>query len=194
MTPMLFSWSTKPKQAATPAPQAKARAVQPSYVTEDSFALSKSCASVRNTYEVRLALYFAVHSSRRFVLEVAPGADVDASLRAKISENGGIVREAAIANYSVFIGHIRGNGEEGDGWVLGDKDAWLAFRASLATPWLQDRLIVGALFSREELARLQTELEVVSSSQKNIDDENIKAALSQLLSSAANEGGQIYVQ
>jgi hypothetical protein len=191
---MLFSWSTKLKHAATPVPAPKARAVQPSYVTGDSFVLSKSCTSVRNTYEVRLALYFAVQGSRRFVLEVPHGAEVDAGLRVKISENNGLVRETVIANYSVYIGHEKENGEEGDGWVLGDKDAWLEFRASLSTSWLQQRLVVGALFSRSDLPTLQTELAALSVTQTNIDGENTKAALLQLLSSAVAQGGQIYVQ
>jgi hypothetical protein len=182
------------RNAATPVPAPKARAVQPSYVAGDAFVLAKSCASVRNTYEVRLALYFAVQGGRRFVLEVPHGAEVDAGLRLKISENNGTVREAVIANYSVYIGHEKENGEEGDGWVLGDKDAWLAFRASLSTSWLQQRLAVGALFSRSDFPMLQTELAALSVTQTNIDGENIKAALLQLLSSAVAQGGQIYVQ
>jgi hypothetical protein len=192
---MLFSWSTKLKHAAAPgsAPP-KARAVQPTYVTADSFVLSKSCASVRNTYEVRLALYFAVQGGKRFVLEVPAGAEIDAGLCVKISENNGLVRETSIADYSVYLGHEKENGEEGDGWVLGDKDAWLAFRASLPTAWLQERLVVGALFSRADLSTLQTELAALPLTQTNIDGENVKAALLQLLSSAATQGGQIYVQ
>jgi hypothetical protein len=190
----MFGWFKKSTNAEAPAAAPNARGVQPSYVTDDSFVLGKSCAEVRNTYEARLALYFAVTSKRRFVLEVPRGASVDASLRTKVIENGGEVRETELTNFSVYVGHESKAGKEGDGWVLGNSDAWESFRAALPSQWLKDRLVVGAEFIGADITTLERELATLSIAQTNIDDENVKEALLRLICSAREEGGKVYVQ
>jgi hypothetical protein len=192
----MLNWFRKSTAAGSsaPTPPPKARGIQPTYVTDNTFVLCKSCSEVRNTYEARVALYFAVTGKRRFILEVPLGASVDASLRAKVLENGGEVREAQIKDFSVFLGHESNAGAEGDGWVLGDSAAWAAFRAALPSKWLKDRLIVGAALSGPDLLTLQSELAEVALSQTNIDNENVKDALLSLVRAARDDGGKVYVQ
>src|SRR6266850_2118316 len=111
-----------------------------------------------------------------------------------MTEHGGAIREMSITDYSVFIGHHSGKEKEGSGWVFGNSEVWQGFRDSLSSSWLKDRLTVGASFSGAELAQLEREIQSISTSQMNIDDENVKDALLYLIAAAKSDGGRIYVQ
>src|SRR5437879_578820 len=102
----------------------KPRGVLPTYVTDKALTLCKLASRVENTYEARLALYFAVESKRQFVLRVTHGAYIAPDLRSKIEENGGRIEESTITDYSVFIGQQSATGSDAGGWVFGDNDAW----------------------------------------------------------------------
>lgn len=172
----------------------KPRGVMPTYVTENSLVLCKSGTAVQDTYEVRLCLYFAVRDKRQFVLGVSSNAQVDLRLRSKIEENGGVVREMNVTDYSVFIGHKSDEGKELDGWVLGDRQAWESFLASFSSAWLRERLRVGASFQGSDVAQLEGEIRRIATSQKNVDDENLRDALLLLVAAAKAGGGALYVQ
>jgi hypothetical protein len=156
--------------------------------------LCKASASIRDAYEIRLALFFAVHASKKFVLAVPPGAQVDSLLMSHIALHGGIVREDTIVEYSVYVGHVSASGQEGDGWVMGDSSSHASLLHSLRSDWLKEKLVPGAMVAAAEMRQLELALQNENISLRNIDDENIKAALSNLQKTAMKDGGYIFVQ
>ena len=133
-------------------------------------------------------------SGKRFVLNVPVGAEVETALRSHIALHGGVVQEAVSADYCVYIGHLLASGEEGDGWVLGDAAIHASLLASVKSPRLKEKLVPGATLVAAELSECLTELQNEVIPFKNIDDENVKAALAGLLKSAITDGGSIFVQ
>jgi hypothetical protein len=181
------------RKAAPAVAERRLRAVQPTYVTKDIVVLSKVAPIVRNTYEIRLALYMAKSKGMRFVLAVRPQAQVDESVLALLKEHGGKVEEATLDDYSVYFGRSRLNGDE-DGWVLGDAAAMSSFVQALRSEWLRERLQVGATFSGADLAEFEAGLRRESIAQQNIDSESIQDALLSLITDAKQDGGTVFVQ
>jgi hypothetical protein len=172
----------------------KPRAILPTYVSDKRVVLCKAAPTIRNTHEIRLALFMAVESGRTFVLAVSPSARVDLGLEAHIRQFGGEVVRGEIREYSIYLGAIDRNGEEGDGWVAGDRQLWDSVLAGLSSPWLRDRLRVGESVSTRELRQFRDLLagEIVRA--RNIDDEDIHQALLRLAAEATQVGGSVFVQ
>jgi hypothetical protein len=182
------------KQTEQVSPRRIPRGVLPTFVTDESVILCKKNTSVRNTYEIRLLLYMAEKNGKNFVLKVPPGAKVDDDLRVHLQQHVGFVQEMEIESYSIYIGHKDAKGEEGDGWVFGDSDAWLSFIDSLQSHWLKQHLVVGASFAGENCTIFEQELKEETVSQTNIDDGNVKEALLALLAATHEQGGEVYIQ
>jgi len=136
----------------------------------------------------------AITEKKQFVLAVPVGAQVSPELQSKIYENGGAIEETEIKSYSVYIGHFDGRGVEGVGWVLGDEDAWNAFRGSLCSPRLKEHLTLGNCLKSVEFELLESDLSMEKIEQTNIDDENLKEALLALLTAAREQGGELFIQ
>ena len=188
----MFNW-LKQKQPAKP-PERRPRGVLPTYVTDSVVVLCKSSAKIRNAYEIRLGLFFAVNGGKRFVLIVPIGAEVETALRSHIARHGGVVQEVVLTDYSVYIGHQLASGEEGDGWVLGDAAAHASLLRSLKSSWLKEKLVPGATLVSAELNECLSELQDEVIPFNNLDDENVKAALAGLLKAAITNGGCVFVQ
>jgi hypothetical protein len=188
----MFDW-LKPKKAVKP-PERRPRGFLPTYVTDSDIVLCKSSTKIRNAYEIRLGLFFAVNSGKRFVLNVPSGAEVEPALRSHIALHGDIVQEGPASDYSAYIGHQLASGEEGDGWVLGDAAAHASLLTSVKSLWLKDILVPGATLTGAELQKWLTEIQDEVIPRSNIDDGNVKAALIDLLKSAMADGGCIFVQ
>ena len=170
------------------------RGILPTYVTDELLVLCKGSARIRNTYEIRLALYFALTRGRQFILVVPSGAEVDPALREHLARFGGAIEENGAEDYSVYVGHELAGGEEGDGWVLGNSSGWRAFRGSLSSPWLRENLVIGACFGGNDIERLRKEFAGEGTSETNVDGENIIEALRNLIESACTDGGVIFIQ
>ncbi len=148
---MMFGWFRK-KRLVSPdaladrpvAPESRARGVLPTLVTGQDIVLCKAGPTVRNTYEIRLALYMARSESKRFVLMVKPEAVVEESIVELLRAQGGELRRCEIAGHSISVGCLFRDGSE-DGWVLGDEQALAALRSSLKSGWLRDQIQLGAL-------------------------------------------------
>jgi hypothetical protein len=172
----------------------KVRGILPSHVTETQVVLCKAAPTIRNAYEIRLALFMAVQSGRAFVMAVSPAAQVEQSLEAHIRQHGGDVVRADIREYSVYVGVVNREGQEGDGWVAGDSHLWASVLATVRSPWLRERLQVGATVATGELTQFQQLLggEVIRA--RNVDDEDIHQALLRLSSGAIQVGGSVFIQ
>jgi hypothetical protein len=169
------------------------RGILPTYVTDKLVVLSKAAPMLRNTYEIRLALYMAESKGLRFVLAVRPAAEIESSVLSLLETHGGKVEEVALADYSVYFGYAHPNGEE-DGWVFGDNAAMDMLRESIENQWLREHLRVGANFDGADLDRLEQSLLSETMSAANVDGENVRDALLSLVRSAKQEGGIVFVQ
>lgn len=172
----------------------KPRGILPTYVNDHLVVLCKAAPTIRNAYEIRLALFMAIQSQRTFVLAVSPMAIVDQGLEAHIRQHGGELLRDAIQAYSVYVGIIDGNGEECDGWVAGDNQKWEAVLADLRSSWLRDRLCVGGLISKEELCEFRNVLQAEAIRACNVDNEDIHQGLLRLATEAMQVGGSVFVQ
>jgi hypothetical protein len=188
----MFDWLKQKQSAKQPA--RRPRAVLPTDVTDSDVVLCKSSLKIRNAYEIRLALFFAVNSGKRFVLNVPTGAEVEPGLRSHIAHHGGIVQEGESSDYSVYVGHALPSGGEGDGWVLGDAAVLASLIGSLKSPWLKRKLLPGTALAGTELHEFAAEMQGEVITISNIDGENIKVALAALFKSAMTHGGNIFVQ
>jgi hypothetical protein len=174
--------------------EARARGVLPTFVSDDLVVLCKSSPTIRNSYEIRLALYMAFTRNSKFILAVRHGAKVDPVLRAHLEQHGGSIQEMEISDYSVYVGHSKPDGEEGDGWVLGDSKAHSKLCATLRSDWCRKRIAVGSSLAGADIGALERVLIAESISQTNIDDENVRDALLALAHAAKTVGGTIFVQ
>ena len=188
---MFGLFKTKAQQKES---EPRSRGVQPTYVTDDSVVLCKASPTIRNAYEIRLALFMASTRKARFILVVRPGAKVEPGLRAHLEAHGGTVQEREFADYSVYVGHLKASGDEGDGWVLGDAGALSAFHNSLASSWCNQKFVVGSSLCGDDLAALERELNGRTVSQTNIDQENIRDALLALSRAVRADGGTLFIQ
>ena len=170
------------------------RGVLPTYVTKEEVILCKSSPSIRNTYEIRLALYFAVKDKRRFVLRAPQNAQIEPSLKTLIAQNDGVVDDKKGEDYTVHISHFGPDGNETDGWVVGDKAQFLKLKASINDSWLKNQLSVGTAVYGENIEKLGDVLQKENITIKNIDEENIGQALSNLAQICKQQGGFILIQ
>jgi hypothetical protein len=90
----------------------KLRAILPTYVTEKLIVLCKNAPAVRNAYEIRLALFFALKSNRQFLLACPSDCIVDSALEEHIVKHGGSVKLGDVRDYSVYFGAADEDGEE----------------------------------------------------------------------------------
>jgi hypothetical protein len=134
------------------------RGVQPTYVTDTTFVLCKKSPAIKNTYEIRLVLYFAVKGKKNFELRVPANASVDDQLSALITQQGGKILKQDCSDFTVSVTHFDKDGKERDSWVVGDKQAWGSFIQALHSPWLKSELKPNASFSQQSLLRLEQEL------------------------------------
>jgi hypothetical protein len=172
----------------------KPRGVLPTYVTDKQVILCKAAPTIRNAYEIRLALYMAVQSGREFILAVSPVARIDDAVEAHIRQHGGEVMRTAIYEHSVYVGAIGLEGEERDGWVAGDSQLWTSVLAGLRSVWLRDRLRVGGSVATSELCQFRDVLGTEVIHACNVDDEDIGEALLRLAAEAMWTGGSLFVQ
>ena len=172
----------------------KLRGILPTFVTDDQVILCKAAPTIRNAYEIRLALFMAMQSGRSFVLAVSPMAMVDQSLMEQIRQHGGNIVRESIRDHSVYIGAIDSQGAEGDGWVAGDGQAWVSVLDELKSPWLRNKLRVGGSVSTSELCQFCELFGAEAFRARNVDDEEIQRALLRLASEAKEVGGSLFVQ
>ena len=184
----MFRKKTEPE-----AIERKPRGVLPTYATNEIVVLSKASPAIRDTYEIRLALFMAVSRGLRFILAVRPQAVVDPTIKSLLQEHGGKIEEAQLEDFSVYLGHASSNGEM-DGWVLGNTAALSTLKDSVQSPWLKARLNVGYAFSGAELDDLNAALGKESITSLNVDGENVGRALLALIAAARNDGGSVFIQ
>ena len=169
------------------------RGVLPTYVTNDSAVLSKAAQTIRNTYEIRLALYMAKSKGLRFSLAIPPNAEVDTSIVSLFQEYGGEVQHGEFADYCVYFGHERPDGSE-EGWVLGDAAAMKRLTASFCSQFLRAHLMPGVKLSGAELDEVENALQDERIDLKNIDGDDVRDALVDLVKAARQSGGSLFVQ
>jgi hypothetical protein len=191
----LFSFlKRKPAQAPQPTEQRKPRACLPTYVTKERVILSKAANRLRNTEEMRLAQSFAASKRLKLMLAVRPAAQMEPPLATWLNQQGVEITEAQMEDYSVYFGHVKGNGQEGDGWVLGNSAALTALTQSTRSLWLRDRLRIGASFGGDTLQELENALLKENSRVLNVDGENVRDAVMSLIAAAKRDGGTVFIQ
>ncbi|WP_158886664.1 hypothetical protein [Rhodanobacter sp. L36] len=171
----------------------KPRGVLPTYVTDTMVVLSKASPAVRNTYEIRLALYMAKSRNLRFLLAVRPGAKVEASVRQLLGEQGAAIEESQLDDYCVSLGWGFEEGER-EGWVLGDTAAFNALVKELESSDLKALLRVGASLSGSQLDTVIASLANEKTTVLNIDGERVIEAMLVLATDARKNGGIFFVQ
>jgi hypothetical protein len=170
------------------------RGIIPTYVTDGRLVLAKASPTVRSTYEIRLALYFALKRNSIFTLLVLPNAVIDANLEAHLAKFGGEVRREAVNHFSVSYGAVDPNGEELDTWVLGDQTRWQELSRSLTSSWLIKHLQFGNEFTGDELDTLATEIGEAPITGTNVDGEPLKVAILNLIAAAQKCKGRLVLQ
>lgn len=169
------------------------RAVLPTYVTDKVVVLSKAGPSIRNTYEIRLALFMAKSRNLRFVLAVRPGTLVETSVRDLLAEHDGLIEEAQMGDFCVSVGWGYVDGEN-EGWVPGDAAALAALVGEVRSARLREFLIPGKRVAGADLTELEAELRQESLSATNLDKEPVQDALLSLIANASRNGGTLFIQ
>lgn len=172
----------------------KPRGILPTYVSDQEVLLCKAALTIRNSYEIRLALYMGLQTGRTFVLAISPEATVDEALAEHVLQHGGKIVRRPIGDHSVYVGAFDHNGDELDGWVVGHNDAWAAILAEVRSAWLKDRLRVGGIIPSAELLKFREAIGTETIHATNIDDEDIQEALLRLTNEAEHVDGSIFVQ
>jgi hypothetical protein len=188
----MFDWFKRKAAAGQAAP--RPRGVMPTYVTSEFVVLGKAASVVRNTYEIRLALFMALQQRLAFVLAVRPGGEVKSDLRAHLERNGGRIQEVTLDEYSVYLGHVKATEEEGDGWVLGDSATHRDLLQALQSQCLREKLALDSTISFVEVPQLEQALRDESISTVNIDGEKVGDALANLCNGLKAQGGFLFVQ
>lgn len=170
------------------------RGALPTFITEREMILCKVAPRVLDTYEVRLCLFMAVERGLRFVLAVRPGATVDASLEASIREAGGVVVANEGPDFAVSVSALDASGAAQETWVLGDDQALAALHEKVASEWLTRTFVPGAVLAGEDLTRLRDVVRRARFTLKNVDDEDVRTALLDLMDAALLLRGAVCVQ
>jgi len=188
----LFSFlKRKPSQ---PQEQRKPRACLPTYVTKERVILSKAGSRLRDTHEMRLAQQFAASKGLKLMLAIRPAAQMESALNTYLRQQGVEITEAQMEDYSVYFGHAKSDGQETDGWVLGNSAALAALTQSTRSLWLRDKLRIGAAFSGDTLQELESAMLKENSRVLNVDGEIVRDALMRLISAAKRNGGAVFIQ
>ena len=190
----LFSFLKRKPAPAQPQERRKPRGCLPTYVTKDRVILSKAATRLRDSYEIRLARNFAGSKGLKLMLAVRPSSQIEPPLGAYLKQHGVEITEAQMDDYSVYFGHTRGDGLDGDGWVLGNSKALSALTQATRSLWLRDRLRIGATFSGDTLQELESALGKENSRVLNVDGENVRDALMSLIAAAKGDGGTLFIQ
>jgi hypothetical protein len=172
----------------------KPRGIILTCVTDDRVVLAKASPTVRNNYEIRLALYFALQRNSTFTLVVLPNAVVAADLETYLAKWGGEVRQEAVGDFTVSFGAEDANGEELDAWVLGDLPRWQEFLLSLTSAWLLEHVRLGNEFVAHDLETLATEIDAAKIEGTNADGESLKSAILNLVAAARKGRGRVVLQ
>ena len=170
------------------------RGIIPTYVTDERLVLAKASPTVRSTYEIRLALYFATKRNSTFTLMVLPNAVIDPNLESYLAKLGGEVRREEVNDFSVSFGAEDANGEELDTWVLGDQARWHELSRSLTSSWLVEHLRLGNEFAGGDLETLATEIGEANIDGTNADGESLKSAILNLITAARKNNGRLVLQ
>jgi hypothetical protein len=175
---------------------AEPRGIIPTYVTAERLVLCKASPSVRNTYEIRLALYFAIKDERTFELVVPTNCHVRPDLEAHLAKWGGSIVRSEAEDFSVYFGAEGADGAELSGWVFGNREQWGEVLALLESSWLSSELRVGAEFSGDALDKLAHELlaEPLLQNSTNTDGEPFSEAVQRLVHLANESNGIVYIQ
>jgi hypothetical protein len=189
----LFSF-LKRKPSPPPQEQRRPRGCLPTYVTKDRVILSKAATRLRDSYEIRLVQAFATAKGLKLMLAVRPSSQIEPALGAYLKAQGVEITEARMEDYSVYFGHVKGDRQEGDGWVLGNSGALTGLTQSTRSLWLRDRLRIGATFSGDTLQELESALLKENSRVLNVDGENVRDALMSLIAAAKRDGGTLFIQ
>jgi hypothetical protein len=169
------------------------RGILPTHVTEELVVLSKVAPYLRNTYEIKLAVYMAKSKRLQFILAVPLETKIEPSISSLILKYDGKIEKVKLDDYSVYFGHAKADGNE-NGWVLGNASALTSLTKSFHSTWLQDHLKVGATFSKKELNNLEKELFQEKIIAVNVDEENVRDALLVLIQDAKKDDGIIFIQ
>ena len=175
-------------------PPSQPRGVVLTAVRENEAILCKAGPRVRNTYEVRLCLYFAVLHHKEFLLAVAPDAAVDAGLESHLAAHGGRIVRGTLADHTVYIGAEDPGGAEIEGWVAGSREDWKGVLDRTSSLWLKENLKVGRDFGGRDLDRLRIECRDSSLDGANIDREPLASAVLHLIDVAMASSGRVFIQ
>ncbi|WP_265214557.1 hypothetical protein [Herbaspirillum lusitanum] len=170
------------------------RGILPTYVTSQEIVLCKVSPIVQNTYEIRLALFFAIEGKKTFKLVTPPNTDIENELLQSIVKFGGKVEYHDCKSFSVSVSHFDQNGLEKDSWVLGDEIAWASLLSSCSSAWIKAELKPGAKFGGESLLRFEQEISLEHIQHKNIDNEDLKLALQRIIRECKTHGGYVLIQ
>lgn len=185
----------KPAEPAAPPPrQRKQRRCLPTHITKERVILSKAANPLRNSHEIVLAHALAVSKGLKLTLAVRPSAQMDAALSAQLRQLGVEIAEARMDDYSVYIGCTGRDGSDQEGWVLGNSKSFAALAQTMRSLWLRDRLRIGASFSGDTLTELETAVRKDEFRVTNVDGENVREALLELIELAKQDGGSVFVQ
>ena len=189
----LFSF-LKRKPSQPPPKPLKPRRCLPTHVTKQHLILSKAAASVRSTREIQLAQALAGAKGLKLMLAVRPSAQIEPSLAAYLRQQGAEITEARMEDYSVYFGLAKSDGQEVDGWVLGNSGALTSLTQTMRSLWLRDRLRIGATFSGDSLDELEKALLKDNSRVLNVDGEIVRDALLEMIAAAKQDGGTLFIQ
>lgn len=170
------------------------RGVMPTYITSTQYVICKDSPRIRNTYEIRLSLFFAMQEKKTFILTVPPDCNVDAALVSLIIQWGGKIARNRALHYSVYFGAESEDGTHLEGWVLGSDVQWKYILQSIQSPWLRQNLHVGAEYRGENLETLADELKNENIEVSNVDNEPFVLAALRLVSLAHPQNGTVFIQ
>jgi len=83
---------------------------------------------------------------------------------------------------------------EVEGWVLGDREVWETWRASLQSERLRAALVPGARLEAREAQEVATELRAEGTGVCNIDGEPVVEAILALTDTVARTRGALFIQ
>ncbi|MFP8966517.1 hypothetical protein ACKC9G_08085 [Pokkaliibacter sp. CJK22405] len=156
--------------------------------------LYKNAPMIRNTHEVRLAMYNAIKNQKFFVLQIPEGTKVEASITELMTAHGGEILFEAPEDYTVSISHFTDNQEEVDTWVLGTQSSWNQLKNSLKSDWLKSTLQLGSTFDEWSLQRLEKEISGESLDHRNMDQELVQKAIKRMINDCKRYGGYLLIQ
>ncbi len=184
----------KRKPAEPPPKVRKPRRCLPTHVTKERVILSKAATQLRNSHEIALVNALAAAKGLKLTLAVRPSAQMEPALSAQLRQFGVEITEARMDDYSVYFGCTGRDGADQEGFVLGNSKAFAALTQTMRSLWLRDRLRIGSSFSGEGLTELENAIRKDDFRVTNVDGENVRDALLELIELAKKDGGIVFVQ